>query len=128
MLGSEVSTAERSKQVPYGLPSLLKPRGIITVNINQCDSVRASLSAFIAGRYSQLSDVFAVYDDLSPDSSRMYVLLAKDDDESLDRVFELECFFYERFPGERLDFVVLPGLELEAQIPSQSRLIWRRPD
>jgi len=128
MLECEVSTAESAKQVPHGLPSLLKPGGIITVNINQCDSVKASLSAFIAGRYSQVSDVFALYDDFTPDSSRMYVVLAKDDDESLGRVFELECFFYERFPGERLDFVVLPGLELEAQIPSQSRLVWRRSD
>lgn len=127
MLESEVSTGEGAKQVPQALPTLLKPTGIMTVNINQCDSTNASLSAFIAGRYSQLSHVFAVYDDFTPDSSRTYVLLSTDDDEAMDRVFDLESFFYDRFPGERLDFVVLPGLDLETQIPSQSRLVWKRP-
>ena len=126
-LESEVSTGEGAKQAAHTFPSLPMPTDIIPVKINECNSENSSLSAFIARYYSKLSQVSAVYDDFATESRRVYVLLGTDEDEALERVFGLESFFYERFTGEGLDFVVLPGLDLEPQIPSHSRLVWKRP-
>jgi hypothetical protein len=96
------------------------------VRINTSYSVQASLESFIARQYAQVADTLAVYTDKSADGTRIYILLENDDDVAMDSVFDIERWIYSRFPGEGLDFCVLPGRELEDQIPSSAVVIWKR--
>ncbi|HET7100527.1 MAG TPA: hypothetical protein VFJ52_05200 [Terriglobia bacterium] len=96
------------------------------VRINTSYSVQASLESFIARQYAQVSNVLAVYTDRSADGTRIYILLEYDDDAAMDSVFGIERWIYSRFPGEGLDFCVLPGRELEDQIPSSAVVMWKR--
>jgi hypothetical protein len=73
-----------------------------------------------------VADALAVYTDRSADGTRIYVLLENDDDVALDLAFGIEQWIYSRFPGEGLDFCVLPGRELEDQIPSSAVVMWKR--
>jgi len=96
------------------------------VRINASYSTHASLEGFVARQYAQVADTLAVYADKSADGARIYILLGNDDDASLDSVFDIERWIYSRFPGEGLDFCVLPGRELEDQIPSSAVVMWKR--
>src|SRR5574338_1081263 len=78
------------------------------VRINTSYSVQASLESFIARQYAQVADTLAVYADKSADGTSIYVLLENDDDLALDSAFSIEQWIYSRFPGEGLDFCVLP--------------------
>ena len=106
------------------LPTSGETTRLVRVRVQQCDSISASLGAFVARFYSKIPKVTAVYQLKTPDLIRFYIVLS-DDDELLDSVFNAERFFYTRFAGEVVDFVVLPGLDLQGQIPSDARLISR---
>ena len=96
------------------------------VRINTSYSVQSCLESFIARQYAPVADTLAVYSDSSADGTRIYILLENDDDVAMESVFDIEQWVYSRFPGEGLDFYVLPGKELEDQIPSSAIVMWKR--
>ena len=96
------------------------------IRVNQCDSIRASVASFIAERFARIPGTLAVYGDKSMEAAYFYVLLAEDDEDVLESVFDAERYIYSRFQEETFDFCVLPGKELRSQIPSDANLIWQR--
>ena len=124
----EFHFAESSREVtkPTFSRALSRIAFFSKIRINISYSAQASLESFIARQYAQVADVLAVHIDKSADGTRIYILLRNDDDISLDSVFDVERWIYSRFPGEGLDFCVLPGSELEDQIPSSAVVMWKR--
>jgi hypothetical protein len=124
----ELHLADTSREVtePALSPALSKIAVISEVRINTSSSAQSSLESFVARQYAQVPDTLAVYTDRSADGTRIYILLGNDDDVAMDSVFDIERWIYSRFPGEGLDFCVLPGKELEDQIPSSAKVMWKR--
>lgn len=124
--GVESHLADSSRGITEPAPSsaLSQIAFFSEVRINTSTSDQSSLENFVARQYAQVTDIIAVYADRSADGTRIYILLENDDDVVMDSVFGIERWIYSRFPGEGLDFCVLPGRELEDQIPSSAVAMW----
>jgi hypothetical protein len=127
MMEPLLRTDEEAKPRPLIFPSIEKrPARLHRVIVRQCDSVTSSVGAFVSRYYSDLPDAIAVFQVRSSEALRFYLVLSRDDDDVLKSAFDLERFFYLRFQDESLDFTVLPGADLEDEIPSEAGLVWRR--
>jgi len=103
-----------------------KPVMLIKVRVRRSESVVNSLSCFVAERYREVPEVLAVYRQRYGDALCFHIVTSNDEEETLESAFRPEEFVYSRFSGEEIDFQVWPGSDLEACVPGDAALLWRR--
>lgn len=111
----------RPAEVPFGSQARL-----VEVPIFQTTTEDGSVERFVSKSYQELAPVVAVYRQRVGETLCIHVITSDDEVTTLDAIFELEKKFYRQLEGERLDFQVFPGSELESLVPSLATLVWRR--
>ena len=123
---SESRSQVGAVQAPSAAELLGFPTMFFEIDIFQTDTDTSSLDRFVAKIYEQIPSVLAIHRSFEDQTTR-YFIIAKDDEEvTMESIFEPEKFFYSRFQGDRLDFQVLPGSDLEYILPSAAKLVWQR--